>query len=249
MAFGVNMQRAEAFLGIFDKPGGVPRTKGQPSNNEKELLRATVVFAVAALDAYLHDLVLEEATRQGVRSDGLVEALRTIAKEDPSLALRVAMADSKADRHTEFRAALGSWLSTKSFQGPEAVFRALGYIGKLTSQDALNARIRVNWAQELRVWTEMPSPARSSRWEGICQAREGRALCPVDLAHRSGSREYRRWSGLKSGTSSELWSSRKAGWAHLAAPARHLCYLTEGPRGPTTTSRSEGYSMSNPAPT
>jgi hypothetical protein len=155
MAFGVNMQRAEAFLGIFDKPGGVPRTKGQPSNNEKELLRATVVFAVAALDAYLHDLVLEEATRQGVRSDGLAEALRTIAKEDPSLALRVAMADSKADRHTEFRAALGSWLSTKSFQGPEAVFRALGYIGKLTSQDALNARIRVNWAQELRVWTEM----------------------------------------------------------------------------------------------
>ena len=56
IAFATNIGRARAFLSIFDKPGGSARTRGRPTDNEKELLRAAVVFAVAALDAYLHDL-------------------------------------------------------------------------------------------------------------------------------------------------------------------------------------------------
>jgi hypothetical protein len=57
-AFGVfeaNRERSRAFLRIFDKD----RKVGQPSNDEKELLRGSLVFAVGALDAYLSDLILE----------------------------------------------------------------------------------------------------------------------------------------------------------------------------------------------
>jgi hypothetical protein len=154
-AFLANIRRAQAFLAIFDAPCGAPRGKGRPSDNEKELLRAAVVFAVAALDAYLHDLVLEEAIRTGSTRDSLSEALRSIAREDPSLALRIAMADSKADRQEEFRSALDSWLTTKSFQGPEAVTRVLTYIGRSSATTTLNSRIGANWAGELQRWTRM----------------------------------------------------------------------------------------------
>jgi hypothetical protein len=109
--FTTNIYRARAFLEIFDHPNGTARGRGRPSDNEKELLRAAVVFAVAALDAYLHDLVLEEVPKRGVHSETLAEALRSIAKDDPALALRVALVDDKKARHEEFRAALDGWLS------------------------------------------------------------------------------------------------------------------------------------------
>jgi hypothetical protein len=45
--FEVNLDRSRAFLRIFDKDRGA----GQPTNDEKELLRGSLVFAVGALDA------------------------------------------------------------------------------------------------------------------------------------------------------------------------------------------------------
>jgi hypothetical protein len=153
--FTTNTRRARAFLEIFDHPGGVQRGRGRPSDNEKELLRAAVVFAVAALDAYLHDLVLEEVPKRGVHSDTLSEALRSIAKDDPALALRVALVDDKKERHAEFRAALDGWLSAKAFQGPEAVLRALSYVGHPRSASQLGAELGADWARELAAWTDM----------------------------------------------------------------------------------------------
>ncbi len=123
--FKKNLTRSRAFIRVFDAQGG----PGQPSNDRKELLRGAVVFAVGSLDAFLHDAVLEVVPRHGVHSPELADALKAIAKEDPSLPLRVALKRSQAEAIEEFRAALDAWLSTKSFQGPEAVVRACRYMG------------------------------------------------------------------------------------------------------------------------
>ena len=154
MAFETNISRTAAFLRIFDRPNGRPRTRGRPTDNEKELLRATVVFAVATLDAYLHDLVLEQVPRRGIQSGEMREALKTIAKDDPSLALRVALTDDKSQRLDEFRAALDSWLSSKAFHGPEAVIRALGFVGCPTNERVLASQLGEDWATQLREWTD-----------------------------------------------------------------------------------------------
>jgi hypothetical protein len=123
--FEANLERSRAFLRIFDKDRG----RGQPSNDEKELLRGCLVFAVGALDAYLSDLILEIAPEHAPKSRNLKEALAQIAKADPGLVLRVSLAATTADRHQEFRTALSEWLETKSFQGPEKVAGALSYLG------------------------------------------------------------------------------------------------------------------------
>lgn len=55
--FEVNIQRSEELLGLHKKifPVGRPVSKGPPA----ELLRAVVVFVVAALDAYIHKRITE----------------------------------------------------------------------------------------------------------------------------------------------------------------------------------------------
>lgn len=123
--FKKNLTRSRAFIRVFEAQGG----PGQPSNDRKELLRGAVVFAVGSLDAFLHDVVLEIVPKHGATSPELADALKAIAREDPSLALRVALKRNQAEAADEFRAALDAWLSTKSFQGPEAVVRACRYIG------------------------------------------------------------------------------------------------------------------------
>lgn len=127
--FNSNMNRARAFVRIFDK-GDIGRTVGAPSNDEKELLRGALVFAVGSLDAYLSDLILEvvpEGTPN--QSKAVSEALKAIAKTDPGLALRVALIDDSKTRKAEFRDALDLWLQEKSFHGPEKVQIALSYVG------------------------------------------------------------------------------------------------------------------------
>lgn len=155
LVFLANIDRPRAFLRIFDKPGGIKRGRGQPSDDEKELLRAAVVFSIAALDAYLHDLVLEEVPKKGVHSQELTEAMRNIAREDPALSLRVALADSPTEGRAEFREALDDWLSTKSFQGPEAVQRTLALVGKPVKAATLAKALGDDWASELAHWTDM----------------------------------------------------------------------------------------------
>jgi hypothetical protein len=45
--------------------------------------------------------------------------------------------------------------SAKAFQGPEAVLRALGYVGHPTSASKLGTPLGVEWAADLTAWTEM----------------------------------------------------------------------------------------------
>ena len=143
--FEVNLDRSRAFLRIFDKDRGA----GQPTNDEKELLRGSLVFAVGALDAYLSDLIMEIVPKYAPKSSQLSDALKAIAKSDPGLSLRVALAQTDTDRREEFGAALEDWLSTKSFHGPSKIAAALGYVACPITWVELDAVTEVSTAEEL----------------------------------------------------------------------------------------------------
>jgi hypothetical protein len=86
-AFEANIERSRAFLRIFDKEPDGGRKQGQPTKDEKELLRGSLVFAVGAvgaLDAYLSDLILEIVPAYAPKSEKLTTALRAIANLIPA---------------------------------------------------------------------------------------------------------------------------------------------------------------------
>lgn len=150
--FETNLGRSRAFLRLFD----VDRTAGQPTNDEKELLRGAVVFSIGALDAFLHELVLEVVPQFGGNRSALASALREIAKDDPGLSLRISLAHAEgADLETEFRAALDAWLEKKSFQGVGRVSAALSYVGVKLSIADFDAHTGVNTAARLTHFTDM----------------------------------------------------------------------------------------------
>lgn len=153
--FEVNNSRAKAFLRIFDKPGGKPRKPGQPSSDENQLLRGSIVFSVGALDAYLHDLILEIVPKFGGHRPSLGDALTRMAKDDPSLALRVSLAADDSARRQEFRDALDTFLSQQSFQGPKKVVRALEYVGSAITWANLDVATGGNTAARLERFTTM----------------------------------------------------------------------------------------------
>jgi hypothetical protein len=144
--FRANLDRARAFIRLYG-----PRTRGAPSADERELPRSAVVFAIGALDAFLHDLILEIVPQFGPDSPELKASMREIAKGDPALALRVALRPEVA--RDEFRAALDDWLSLKSFYGPEAVVRAAGYAGVAFSWE--DGTLGPNAAADLSRFTDM----------------------------------------------------------------------------------------------
>ncbi len=153
--FKINRNRAEAFVRIFDAPGGTPRRQGQPSNDEKELLRGAVVFAVGALDAFLHELILEIVPRFGGDRTRLNDALKQIAKDDPALALRVSLARDGEEKRCEFRDALDGWLSEKSFQGSAAVERALGFVNCRIEWADFDTASGMHTAERLQHYTKV----------------------------------------------------------------------------------------------
>ena len=149
--FEKNVGRSRAFLKIFD----LDRTSGRPSSQEQELLRGAVVFAIGALDAFLHELVLELVPLFGGDRAALRDALRAIARDDPGLALRMALAPDGVSKEYEFRAALDDWLERKSFQGVEKVSAALTYVGVDLSIADFDAHTHLNTAERLEHFTRM----------------------------------------------------------------------------------------------
>jgi hypothetical protein len=149
--FEKNLERSRAFLRLFD----VDRTAGQPSNDEKELLRGAIVFAIGALDAFLHELVLEVVPKFGGNRQALADALRAIAKDDPGLSLRLALAPDGSSKEDEFRAALDDWLEKKSFQGVARVSNALTYVGVNLTIGDFDQHTGVNTAERLEHYTKM----------------------------------------------------------------------------------------------
>jgi HEPN superfamily RiboL-PSP-like protein len=95
-----------------------------------------VVFAIGALDAFIHDLVLEIVPHFPIASDELDSALRELAKSDPSLALKVALS-RPGEADAVFAQALGDYLDTQTFQSVNAINRAVRYIGRDLNWDKL----------------------------------------------------------------------------------------------------------------
>lgn len=149
--FEKNLERSRAFLRLFD----VDRTAGQPSNDAKELLRGAIVFAIGALDAFLHELVLEVVPKFGGNRQALTDALRAIAKDDPGLSLRLALAPDGASKEDEFRVALDDWLERKSFQGVARVANALTYVGVSLGIGDFDQHTGVNTAERLEHYTDL----------------------------------------------------------------------------------------------
>lgn len=149
--FEKNLERSRAFLRIFD----IDRTAGQPSNDEKELLRGAIVFAIGALEAFLHELVLEVVPTFGGNTKALADALRAIAKEDPALSLRLALAPDGSSKQEEFRLALDDWLEKKSFHGVRMVANAMTYVGFNLLITDFDQHTLVNTAERLEHYTQM----------------------------------------------------------------------------------------------
>ncbi len=149
--FEKNLERSRSFLRIFD----VDRTAGRPSNDEKELLRGAIVFAIGALDSFLHDLVLEIVPKFGGDRQALAGALRAIAKDDPGLSLRLSLAPDGVSKEDEFRSALDDWLERKSFQGVAHVVNALAYAGVDLSIEDFDQHTGVHTAERLDHYTNL----------------------------------------------------------------------------------------------
>ncbi len=84
----------------------------------------------------------------------MADALRAIAKADPGLSLRVALAGTGAASRDEFRSALSDWLATKSFHGPEKVIQALGYLNCSAAWEGADTATAQATAKELTKITD-----------------------------------------------------------------------------------------------
>ncbi|MEV8177210.1 hypothetical protein AB0O99_04080 [Cellulosimicrobium funkei] len=145
--FEKNNRRASVLIDAFT----LARTAGRPKEDERALLQGAVVFAIGALDNYIHELILEVVTTFGGNGAALHEPFRALVKDDPAIALRVALAGSDADRRAELRSALERWLDSRSFHGVQAVIQGLSYCGVALVEDGLPA----NWKARVEHFTKM----------------------------------------------------------------------------------------------
>lgn len=76
-------------------------------------------------------------------------AFKQIAKDDPGLALRVALTESSDAAKVEFRNALEGWLESKSFQGFAKLANALSYLGCQWKEQDFDAETGMGTATEL----------------------------------------------------------------------------------------------------
>lgn len=136
-----NLDRTRAFTRIFfagsTKPGpGQKRGPGKPSEEEKELLRAAVIFSIGALDAYLSEAAAEVLVAQLEAADtvpttGARTLLKRVAREMDTLALELALTTDRDRRRAVARQALLDHLtSSVSNHGTKAVAATLERMGE-----------------------------------------------------------------------------------------------------------------------
>jgi len=182
-----NLRRAHVFVQFFDQDA---RDRAHSNKWARELLRSAVVFSVSALDAYLHDLIVEVVCTYGL-TDRLRSGLQQLAKNNPALALRVALAPDRASREEEFRQGLEEWLNFRSLQGPVRVEEVLGYVGCRIEWSEFNAAAgRSDTRQALQEITQQ-------RHDLVHRFRQPRitreeATSALDLVEAIGSRIDRR---------------------------------------------------------
>jgi hypothetical protein len=148
VVFEVNLNRSRAFIRVF---GEEDRKPGGPTNDERELLRGSVVFAIGALDNFVHELILELVPQFGGSNDALRGPLQNITKADPALALRVALAPTPARAQEEFRVALDGWLESQTFHGVKRILDGAAFVGVKVDESTLTT----DWRTRLEHYTKM----------------------------------------------------------------------------------------------
>lgn len=151
-AFGKNIARPKALQEMFEagslKPKkGERRGSGKPTKQENELIRASVIVTIGALDAYLSDVAAEVLIAQlgtmQPRTDQARSLLRRVLKELDTLPLELVLLSSQDDRETVIGDALRDHLTNKVSN--------LGAKGVVTTVERMGAQF--DWT---RLETKIP---------------------------------------------------------------------------------------------
>jgi hypothetical protein len=147
---------------------GDRRGTGKPTTQENELLRASVIVTIGALDAYLSDVAAEVLVAQlrnsQPRSDDTRALLRRVLKEVDTLPLELALLSDQDDREIVVADALRDHLSNKvSNHGAKGVAATVERMGTRFDWSRLEKKIpaslafskdSTNPAGLLDAWTE-----------------------------------------------------------------------------------------------
>ena len=166
-----NLSRARTFSRIFDagnlKPKeGDRRGRGKPSGEERDLLRATVIFSIGALDAYLSDvaayvLVAQLEAARKPTSDARA-VLRRVIKEIDTLPFELALTSDPDERRALATEAITEHLANRvSNHGAKGIAATMERLGARIDWDAiplppsskLRASPRQSCAEVLDRWT------------------------------------------------------------------------------------------------
>jgi hypothetical protein len=150
-AFRKNIARPKALQAMFDGGSLKPkksdrRGTGKPTTQENELLRASVIVTISALDAYLSDVAAEVLVAQlrssQPRSDDVRALLRRVLKEVDTLPLELALLSDQDDREAVVADALREHLLNKvSNHGAKGVAATVERMGARFDWASLEKKI------------------------------------------------------------------------------------------------------------
>src|SRR3954451_3553341 len=169
-AFAQNVGRARALSRIFDSGSLKPKTgdqrgRGKPSDEERELLRATVIFSIGALDAYLSDVAAEVLVGQlenaRLPTSDARNVLQRVQKEIPTLSLELALTSDADERRQLAQQAITDHLANRvSNHGAAGVASTLGRLGATIDWEAVSLGAK----SKLRTSPRQSSAAVLDRW-------------------------------------------------------------------------------------
>lgn len=143
-----NIRRSRALLDMFDAepPKKGKGRVGKSSWQGRELLRASVIVTIGALDAYISDVTAEVLVSQ-LESGGIISeqgraALKRIGKEMDTLALELALVSSQSRRRQIAFAKINHFFDTQvSNHGAKGVAAAVARMGETMDWTALDGKI------------------------------------------------------------------------------------------------------------
>lgn len=163
--FALTIKRPQALLEMFDagslKPTkGAKRGPGKPSWQENELLRASVITAIGALDAYLSDAAAEVLVAQLEHADTPGSDARNVLKqvmdEIKTLPLELALVTDATKRRGVAQTAIQEHLANRvSNHGAKGVAGTLGRMGETIDWSKLDKGI----TPDLKLKSVKDSPA------------------------------------------------------------------------------------------
>ena len=164
-----NLNRAQLLYDVFAtgslKLSEERRGRGKPASQENELLRAVVIFAIAALDAYLSDVAAEVLVTQLEKArtptpEGRALLKRILAEID-TLPFELALTNDAAERRTLAEQAITDHLANRtSTLGAKGVANTLTRIGATVDWD----KVKLSPKSKLRSSPSQTVAAVLERW-------------------------------------------------------------------------------------